>query len=167
MSKKSDIQSNGEVIDNETGEVLNEAGGVAVAVAASNLPGFNLPGFTVARVVTVPTLSLEIPRGQNEIHFAVQIVSEMWEGKETTTKRKDKNGDEVGTFTSKADLVKVRDLLDGGVEKIMVVPKVLCGQLNENYPDNGFVGRYFAIRKYTKDGKNYGLFDMIEVKPNT
>jgi hypothetical protein len=59
-------------------------------------------------------------------------------------------------------LANVKDM-DTGEIGLIICPHVLRSELNNSYPDAGYVGKYFEITQHKVEGKNYTVFDIAEV----
>lgn len=53
---------------------------------------------------------------------------------------------------------------DTGEYGIVVVPTVLHGELDKNYPDNSYVDKSFEITQRRIQGRKYNTFDILEVE---
>ena len=57
-------------------------------------------------------------------------------------------------------------VLDTGEEMQLIIPAVLQAELSDNYENDGYVGKCFALTKLKKkDGKRYHNFSVIEIEP--
>ena len=107
------------------------------------------------RQVTLPVLKFEA--GQRIVFKAI---SEIHPGKEMSEGRAGK------TKMEPADLLKVQSA--GGAQRVLIVSAVLKSELMENYPDHGYVGRWFACQKFAPAGeKKYATFHIIELADPT
>jgi len=62
-------------------------------------------------------------------------------------------------------IVAVTDLSDGS-QKQMVCNEVLKSELDKQYPNDTYVGKYFELIKNTKaEGKRYNTFGITELAP--
>lgn len=95
-----------------------------------------------------------IPQRDGQTLF-VSIDGLPYEGKPLANGKKD---------MAPATLVNVTDLSTGELG-LLIVNKVLAGQLEELYPKGGFVGKSFAITmKPAADGKRYKTFVLYELE---
>jgi hypothetical protein len=62
-----------------------------------------------------------------------------------------------------ATLMFVTDL-SNGQQGQYIVGSVLKSILNEEYPENAYVGLSFAIKKHTIPGKQYNGYDLAEIE---
>ena len=81
------------------------------------------------------------------------------------TKQKQEKNEKTGAMEEKTIDVAHIVMLDSGEEGQIVVGDVLKKNLDENYPDAGYVGKGFQIEKKQVPGKRYMnyLIDEIEV----
>lgn len=109
--------------------------------------------FTVKRVVTVPTLKLSV--GETRI---LEILESITDGKARVARK-----GEDGNAMKAARVMKARDVETKEVGTV-VLNKVLESILTEDYPDEAYVGKLFAITKGQKaEGKAYFPFTVLEV----
>jgi hypothetical protein len=95
-----------------------------------------------------------IPQRDGQTIF-VQITGKPYEGKPLK---------EGKTDMAPATLIDVTDLATGELG-LLIVNKVLAGQLDELYPNSGFIGRNFAVTMKPKaDGKRYKTFVVYELE---
>lgn len=112
--------------------------------------------FKVAKQVTFPLLK----QAEGDI-VNVQITGEVHLGKEIKG-TKDGSG---GVNMAPAKICHVIDLADGR-PKQYIVPAVLEGVFNDEYPNHSYVGKYFSISKRPADpGKRYKQFEILEIEP--
>lgn len=107
-------------------------------------------GFKVVKQVTRPLL-----KHPDNSTVYVRILSAIYQGKEIK-----------GSKMAPAEIVDVNDLTRPGsnVEFQYIVSAVLKGVLTEEYPNNSYVGKSFAIVAYPKeDGKRYRNFGIAEL----
>lgn len=132
----------------ETASEGNNAvkGALTVIGGASAVQAFDLSKFKIVREVAVPQLSI---KGDNA-QLAVKIMSAM-----------------VDTLDAKGKPVtsaKVIDLIDGSTEKSLVIPAIVKSELTRTYPQDGYVGKFFAMSKLGRqEGKNYNNWDIKEI----
>lgn len=108
------------------------------------------PQFEVVRKVTLPVLKKEDGK---EIY--VQFTSPIYRGKEL----KGKNSDKM----EPADLAQIIDLTTGE-EMTLICNAVLKGTLEEEYPNEEYVGKQFAILQSKVPGKRYKNYTIKEIK---
>lgn len=123
-------------------EELNKAHGKKAAPSQ--------PKFKVKRRVTLPLLKMVI----NQV-YSIIFLDKMYIGKEI----------ENSKYDEPATLVNVVDV-STGEEKQMIVYSVLGKLLEEEYPDDAYVGKSFRLTKLPKagkDGREYHPFEMVEV----
>jgi hypothetical protein len=133
-------------------EVLSEGGAVAkISEQASVKPlteaqPLDLGQFAVKKVITRPVLKLVVDK---PVAFRVDTPLEV--------------GKVVEGDKKPADVFFVTNIVNGQ-ECTVVVPAVLKAELEENYPDNSYVGKYFGIVKREKvEGKRYHNYDIVEL----
>lgn len=134
----------------ETAGAGNEQvkGALAVIGGAGAAAVYNLSDFVIEREVAVPQLSIK----GDDVQLAVRIMGAMVDSADSKGK----------PVTS----VKVIDLLGGSVEKSLVVPAIIKSELLRTYPNDGYVGKFFAMSKLGKqEGKNYNNWDIKEIRP--
>jgi len=92
------------------------------------------------------------------------VFNSMIESKE----QKDKNGAiKVDPETGAVLMIHVANVVDisDGEVKELVVGNVLYKKLNENYPNQGYVGRAFELVKHAKKDKEkfkrYDIFELV------
>lgn len=150
-----------DVVDQETGEVLEVDTNTALATRR-DYGGVMIGGqkFEVVGLVNVPTLKHEsgatvafeilmrIVAGTNDVERPVVI-----DGVKT-----------VVTEQVPINVVRVRSLNDG-LEYEYVLNAIAADCLINGYPENGYVGKFFAIRKGdVVPGKRYKEVEVIEIK---
>lgn len=119
-------------------------------------PAIVIPGmgtFTVAKQVTLPTL-----KQNSGDQIVVQIVRAFYaENKSAEQTAKDGGSSEIW-------LTEVIDLTTGNRFKY-VVNAILKNELETQYPEDGYVDRYFAIKKLeAKEGKRYKEMQVVELQ---
>lgn len=140
-----------ETVDPKTGEITTTEPTAAPPV---EIPSFDLSGYDVEKLVTVPVLQLPI-----DVVRGVRITEPLFEGKEIKS---------TGRVSKKpATLANVVNLQNGETAQI-VVPAVLEANLREQYPDDSYVGKSFAVQNNGKrEGKEYNDIRIMEIKPKT
>ena len=87
----------------------------------------------------------------------VKITAPMYLGKEM----KEKAGEKKREPAMLADVIN----LETGEEAQIICSAVVVSVLNENYPNNGYVGKGFAITKKGREpGKQYNKFSVEEIE---
>lgn len=105
-------------------------------------------------------LTRSVLKMTEEITRYVKIEMAMFIGK--TIKEKVKEGTDKKQ-KEPATLINVIDLVSGE-PMVIVANTVLKSVLNEEYPDNAYVGKCFAITKKAKAvGKDYNPFNIEEI----
>lgn len=118
-------------------------------------PAFDPKAVKIVRQLVFPTLQLKPAEA-----VYVTIKSKIEVSKSTVQKK--------GAEARKpASVMQVIDKMDDK-EKTIVVNKVLEGTLNEQYPNDGYVGRSFMIKKSADkkkgDSGEYFNFDLNEIE---
>jgi hypothetical protein len=123
----------------------------AAETKATTAPAIKgLPGFRVARNVTLP-----LSKWKNEQPKFLLIESAIFQGKEIA--QKDGQPEE-----KPADLLNCIDL-ETGEQAQIIVGTVLKGTLQDEYPDNAYVGKYFSITQLRDPGKKYNTYSVQEL----
>lgn len=60
-------------------------------------------------------------------------------------------------------MCRVTNLVDGSPAHL-ICGTVLRENLNENYPENGYVGKCFELKQSAPEGKRYKLYDITEIE---
>lgn len=111
----------------------------------------NKPKFVVKKHVTLPLFKF----GADPRYF--RIDGEIFVGKDVNE----------GPGKAKKEpphMVRVTDLETGEPGEI-IVGAVLLGILNENFPDNSYVGKNLSIQKFSPEGvRKYSLWKVAEVE---
>lgn len=130
-----------------------EAPGTAVAVAApANLAAMIAPGFSVARQVILPTLSLKVNEPKTLICTGRMVQSTYTDPDPKKQKEKP------------ATVMPVGDVVTGEAMNLLV-PSVMESALREAYPDDGYVSKTFMVCKMPKrPGKRYFDIKLVEVQ---
>lgn len=119
-------------------------------------PGKSATGREVVRRVTASVIKFEIDKPR-----VVRIDDAM-----RISTRKGGDGDKGGKTMGPATIMTATDI-ETGEQGVIVVNKVLAGNLAEQYPDDSYVGRTFEIVKHPKKKGakfEYSPFDITEVK---
>lgn len=107
--------------------------------------------FKIVRQVTLPTFKLQVG-----IPFAFRADGVIVQGKKLKT--------DTDSKREPASLLAVTNLDTGEVGQI-VLGAVLKGNLEEQYPDQAYVGKSFAILKGEKrEGKRYNEYQIMEIE---
>lgn len=137
-------------------------------MALSNVT-FEIGGvkYDVAKHVTLPHFKLAEDGTPNYFKFLSAI--EKGKDLEAGKARKAKDGDakETDEQMEAPDLMEVLDLATGELGQI-IVNAVLKSNLEEKYPNNGYVDKMFLIRKLAavkKGSRKYYTFEILEIKP--
>lgn len=110
-----------------------------------------LAGFKVAKVVTVPLLKFVIDQP-----IYVKITGPIFLGKETKAASDSKK-------MEPAHLCNVINL-ETGEEQQIIVAKVLHSVLDEEYPEQSYIGKCFELTKGAKgSGKSYNPYSVVEL----
>jgi hypothetical protein len=121
----------------------------------------------VVKLLTRPVLKME-----EGVTRYVKIESAMFIGKDIKSSRKkedddDKNKKEPATIVNVINLGKVGangEWIGDGSQAQIVMNAVLKGHMADDYPDNGYVGKCFAITKQSRAaGKSYNPFHIEEI----
>ncbi len=142
------------VIDQETGEVtIHTESGVT---APKGFLMDSLNGYEIVKRVTLPVVSLK--------EIGAQILCAMVEpihvGKEITEGKRNLQ-------MKPADVVTVQ--APNGEQGTLVVGEVMKRELEEQYPNQGYIGRWLVIKRVdTREvpgggGRRYGLYAITEV----
>lgn len=107
----------------------------------------SMPKLKLKRRVTVPLLK---QRAGGE-GIAVIFLSPIYQGEKI----------EGGIIQEPAKLVRVLNVNDGLVYQI-ILHTVTIKELTKAYPDDSYVGKGFAIRLHTVEGKNYMVAEIAE-----
>ena len=143
-----------EQVDNDTGEVTVVAAvpSASLSQMAQQTTVIGGKTYKLARKVTLPLLKQK----ENEI-VTVKILTAMKEGK------KIEKGDAAQRAMPPAILCNVLDLADMG-EKQYIIPAVLKGVFEDEFPNDTYVGKSFAILAMPKEtGKRYKPFAVNEI----
>ena len=115
----------------------------------------NLPaGFKVKQ-----TLSAELWKWADEETKYARIDTAMTVSKAKETKTDAKRDREPATICMATDLS-----VEGSKSRTLIVGAVLKELLNESFPNNGYVGKSFAMTRYQVPGKRYKSFRVDELE---
>jgi hypothetical protein len=144
--------SSTEVVTTENEQSISQRALAGVAGLANMLPGFE-----VAKQVTRRVLKQE-----DGIPFFIRIDGEIYEG-EALEKQRGKD-----PAMAPARLCHVLNLATKE-NMLLVANTVLEGELDRNYPDGAYVGKYFAMRRYPgpvkANGREYKVYEILELTP--
>jgi hypothetical protein len=121
--------------------------------AAPGVPStaVSFTGFKVKKQVVLPILTL--PEG---VTRGIRPTAPMYEGKDISEKT-GKPGEKIATLLNCVDL-------STGQECMIVVPALLEGAFADEYENDDYVGRDFAVLKGEKpQGKRYHRFSVAEI----
>lgn len=111
--------------------------------------------FKEKKRVTLPVIKFEPGKP-----VFVKILGEMHLGKKTKG-RGDKAQMEPATLAEVVDL-------NTGENGLIICATVLKSVLDENYPNNAYVGKGFKITKMEKrEGRSYNEYDLVELELTT
>ena len=138
-------------------------------VAAANTSMITLPsGLKVRKVanVTLPQLKLLDDVGyylrfDTKIDLAQDQVSD-----KPKREKKDAAGNVIPRAAPKyapPELAQVTNLATGE-QVTIIVNAVLSDLLRDKYPNDGYIGKAFAIMRYRVQGKDYVLFNVAEIE---
>lgn len=109
--------------------------------------------FKVKRNITLPLI-----KPQLDVPVYIKITSEMFVGKDVSAAKGDAKKMEPATLVNCVNL-------ETGEEAQIIVPAVLKGIFEDEFPDNGYVGKAFSITKHPKaSGKQYHPFSVAELE---
>lgn len=104
----------------------------------------------IIKKVTMPLLKQQI-----DVPIFVRVDGAIYVGKEL-------KGDKAGE--KPADIMHVTDLTSGEVMQYLV-PSVVKSTLEEEYANEAYVGKCFALTKHNKkEGKRYFTFSIDEIE---
>jgi hypothetical protein len=113
--------------------------------------------FKVKKLVTVPLLKTP----DNGTPIYVRITSEIFDAKDTEGRTPRAEGTQK---KQPPKLAHVVNLETGEVQQI-IIGTVLGSELNDQYPDNGYVGKSFEIKKLKPaGGKSYAMYQIAEIE---
>lgn len=109
----------------------------------------------VKKLLTVPLLKLAV----GEPRY-IKVTSAMFVGKEIVSKR----ANAVASNREPATLVNAINL-DGGEQCQVICSAVVKGVFEDNYPQDGYVGKCFSLLKLERAaGKEYNGFKVVEIE---
>lgn len=118
--------------------------------------------FKVAKRVTHAQIKL-----RPGTDYAFRIDSALYRGKEE--KPQVKTDGEPLAPRQPPWLVQVT-MIDSGEEGVIVMPTIAVTELNDNYPEESYVGKFFNLRvlgkKQGRGGNNYNEIELLELEPD-
>ena len=112
----------------------------------------------VKRNITLPLIKPQIDKP-----VYIEVSGPMFEGKEIKDKKDPKTG-EMTASMAKATMLNCTEL-ETGVDSQIIVPAVLHGIFDDEYPKDAYVGKRFRLVKHAKaSGKRYHNFSVAEVE---
>jgi len=117
--------------------------------------------FEIIRNVTLPFIIVPGDGTPFYLKFNTAIAADTTTFSERVRKSK-LDGDKSAT-QEPMHIAEVTNLQTGEVGRL-VMHSVLESNLNEAYPGNTYVGRYFKINKEKAKGKRYFNFNIVEIK---
>jgi hypothetical protein len=111
-------------------------------------------GFKVSKNVTLP-----LSKWKNDAPKFLKLEAPIFLGKQIDDSKKNANGE----TQQPAHLINCVDL-ETGEQIQVIVAKVLHSTLDEEYPENGYVGKAFAITQHRDPGKKYNTFSVQELE---
>ena len=120
--------------------------------------------FEVVRNITLPFIIIPA----DGVPFYVKFNTAIEPDKTTFSERVRKgkvNADGIQQSAEPMHIAEVTNLQSGEVGRL-VAHQVLESNLNEAYPNDGYVGKYFKISKQ-KSAKRYFTFNIVEIKMKT
>jgi len=100
---------------------------------------------------------------QDNMEYLVRFDEAMYRAEDDAAQRKVKEG----AAEKKPPMLCRVTMLDTGEQGVIIVPMLLEKDLNRVYPDNGYVGGFFAIQKVkipTKGGQTVNVFQIVEIE---
>lgn len=113
--------------------------------------------YKVKKKVTIPTL--KFPPGSR---ICFKITTPIKEGRALKESR-------AGNPTNKMGPAQVMEIMSPeGELRQLVVATVFRSELDDNYPDEGYVGKWFVVKKLPiAEGKRYSTFEIDEIEDPT
>jgi hypothetical protein len=116
----------------------------------------DLSTFRVVRHLTRPLLKM-----QDGVAYYVQVEAPIFQAEQSKNPKKGPDGAPVPP----PFILHATNLEDGSSVQ-MIANEVLKSELEKQYKDNGYVGKYFELIKNTKaEGKRYNTFGITELAP--
>jgi hypothetical protein len=150
-----------EVIDGKTGEVTTHtapaASGAVVPVGNDDFAATTLPTVKVKRQITVPTLTW--PENTSIIFKAV---GKIHQGKELKNTRGGK-----ANFGA-AEILHIQ--APNGALRAIVIGAVLKSELQDNYPNDSYEGKWFRAHKFAPNAakeQRYATYMVEEIEDPT
>lgn len=148
------------VIDGNTGEILE---GFAPALENRAASGVEINGvvYDTVKAVTLPTLKHDVGKT-----IVFKVAEPMFTDEKEVEEMVEVEGVmKKGTRKNKVTVMRVIEL-NSGVLCEYVCNAITVDDLNSAYPDNGYVGKSFAVQKLGKiAGKKYNEIKIIEIQP--
>lgn len=114
-----------------------------------------VPGYRIAKRVTMPTLNLAVNEPK-----VMRIDDAFRESKY-------QDPDPKKAKEKPATICSITDMQTGEVA-LLLVPEVMKKNIDESYPDQTYVGRIFCVQKLPKrPGKRYFDFEIAELEAET
>lgn len=155
---KSETQTINSAETGKVDDVLNSGAGTDVALG-NGVHGKTLILGGVKFKATQVTRNLIKQVENHAVH--VQLTAAIYQGK--TLKGAKLKADGTPEMEP-ARLVECVDLTSGSLS-LLIVNAVLEGALNEQYPDQSYIGKYFTIiMRPGPEGKRYKTFELFELE---
>lgn len=115
-----------------------------------------------ANVVDVATVTRPVLRQVDNVPNAIRILSHIYKGQEIKRKRSG------GTQMAPANLCEVINM-ETGEEMLFIANKIFQSELDRAYPNQGYVGKYFAVvgvkgAPKSDSSKSLRRYDIMEFK---
>lgn len=148
---------------NETGTELEVLGAKPIAAPVSSIGGVNIGGttFSVKKNVNIPTLKHDT--GET---LVFKILAPIQEKRSTETKTVKIGG--VDQQIEEEKIINIASVLEvhSQAEFQYVCNAITASNLREAYPNDGYVGKWFAVRKGgTVAGRRYKDVQIVEIEP--
>lgn len=130
---------------------MTEENKAANAKTETKAKANTVPKFKVKKLVTLP-----LWKWKNDQTKYLRFDSAIFEGKELTVK-------EGRADEKPAHLANVTDL-ETGEQCQIIIGFVLESTMNDEYPDNAYVGKTFAITQHRDSGKKYNTYSIAEIE---
>jgi len=128
----------------------------AVKVVRGQITTAGGRSFKVKQFVNLPMISLRV----DGTEVIVRILSPIAKGSEIA------DGQRRGAIRRPADVMTVESV--DGMQGMMVASFLIKEELEEKYPDAGYVGRWYWIKrtdtKQKPNGESYGLYAIAEIE---
>lgn len=141
------------------GKKSSKGGAVSNTAPRQPAPAALPEGFKVKRQVILPSLSLQEGVARTLTILEAMRVSTVKAARPRAKGEKDDGPQKPATVCPVVDVTT-------GENFTLIVPAVMEGNLRENYPDDGYVGKTFYVQKKPKrPGKRYFDLELSEVEP--